>query len=211
MTKNTGTYGSDNHNNVRIGKDGRIYVDGTATANPGGGGSAGSGQNGNTPNASDDSSGCGCLLLIIIAIVVVLLSTSAIRVSGCTRSAVDVVAQNGSPITLEGVVKREEQTKSQTGMGWSRVVYYLDLDNPINLTYTDGFGDTAQARMERIAVEVLEQYGSEADHNLDLKISSKWQRYVGDHVEATGCVYDTGNAHTVGDAMLDVSSVSRTS
>ena len=116
-------------------------------------------------------------------------------------------ATSGQYITVEGTLRRIEQTRDQTGMGWSRVVYLIELDAGTSISYTDGDGDNAQHSMESIAVETVEQYGDEADRNLESATSRHWQQYVGRRVMASGILYDTGNAHTYGFAMLDVRGV----
>lgn len=120
-----------------------------------------------------------------------------------------VSAEDGKLVELKGVFWRDEQTRAQTGMGWSRVVYYLQLDTPATVTYTDARGKTASADMNRIAVNTIEQYGDDADRNLRWIEDDHWDYYVGRHVKVTGQLVDTGNAHTVGPVMFRGSGASK--
>lgn len=105
-------------------------------------------------------------------------------------------------VTLTGTLRRSDQTTNETGMGWARVVYFLDLDRRTTIVYTDGFGNSAEAEMETIAIEVLELYGDDANQQLASAYDSRWDQFVGMYGPVTGQVFDSGNAHTVGPVML---------
>lgn len=105
-------------------------------------------------------------------------------------------------VTLAGTIRRDEQTTAETGMGWSRVVYFLELGRRTTIVYKSGFGDVRQADVDRIAIKVLEQFGDDANKDLDTINDASWESFVGMRATVTGQPFDSGNAHTVGPVML---------
>lgn len=205
-------------NNARIGKDGKTYMGGS-------GGSGGSRPQSSAPSNSGGGGGGIWLVIMVVALILLFFnmrpggdstgsdpSTTVAQESPDSYVEEDSSASSSSTplsrsdvdewVTVEGIIRRDEQTTAETGMGWSRVVYYLELDRRTTITYVNGFGDVCQADVDWIAFEVLEQSGDDADKNLNSVYDMRWDDLIGYHATVTGQPIDTGNAHTVGPVML---------
>lgn len=117
------------------------------------------------------------------------------------RANPDNVDGLSSTVTLKGRLVREEWTTSKTKMGWSAVAYFLEFDEPVEASFNANGGPTS-ATLTRVQVHSIEQYDTDADKNLDSITSPEWEQYVGKYIAVKGKLYNTGNAHTLTQAMF---------
>lgn len=110
----------------------------------------------------------------------------------------------GEDVVLSGTLKRRNYPSTETDMSWVAAVYWLLLDEPVELTIHYGEDDREGETYALYAINVnmIELPWEERD-GLDETWSDEWDPYLNKHVTVSGEVIYTGNAHTFGKAKLN--------
>ena len=107
------------------------------------------------------------------------------------------------PVTLKGTLVREEWPTSKTMTGWSAVVYFLEFDTPVTVTYSYASANKTQTtQTNRLQVIAVEQYQDKANGNLAALSDPNWEPYVGRYIAVRGKLFNQGNAHCMATALF---------
>ena len=115
-------------------------------------------------------------------------------------SSLDVSGSGkGEIATLTGVISRKNLTPAETGMVWGVALYYLELPEPVTITYNGIDGPTTK-EFNRIQVwadeanpTVNEDEAYYAEHPEE--ISNEYDQYIGSTLTIRGHIIDAGTAH----------------